>query len=221
MLIAFARRFAPYKRASLIFSDLKRASKLLNQKDRPVQILFTGKSHPSDRTGQGLVEKVFGTSQTEPFRGKVFHIEDYDMEVGRMLAAGADVWLNNPRRPLEASGTSGMKAAANGVVNVSILDGWWDEACKDGVNGFAIGGRKVPKDVKKQDKQDADELYAVLERKVIPLFFKRDKGGLPHEWIQLMKGSIASSLYSFSTARMIRDYVDEMYTPAATGKAKS
>lgn len=215
LLIVFARRFAPYKRASLIFSEAQRAAKLFNRKGFPVQILFTGKSHPSDRTGQGLVSKVFQTSLKPKFRGRAFHLEDYDMEIGRMMAAGADVWLNNPRRPLEASGTSGMKAAANGAVNVSILDGWWDEACSDGKNGFAIGKRTVPKAVQEQDKQDAKALYEILEKRVIPLYFKRDRTGLPREWLQLMKGSIASSLYAFSTARMIRDYVDDMYEPAA------
>lgn len=218
LLICFARRFAPYKRASLIFSDEKRAAKLLNMKDRPIQVVFTGKAHPSDRTGQDLVSKVYQTTQSDKFRGKAFHLEDYDMEVGRVLVAGADVWLNNPRRPLEASGTSGMKAAANGVVNVSILDGWWDEACLDGVNGFAIGGRKVPGEIKKQDAQDARELYKVLEEKVIPLYFDRDKSGLPKAWIAMMKQSMATSLYSFSTARMIRDYMDDMYSVAASGK---
>ncbi len=218
LLICFARRFAPYKRASLIFSDEKRAAKLLNLKDRPIQVVFTGKAHPSDRTGQDLVSKVYQTTQSVKFKGKAFHLEDYDMEVGRMLVAGADVWLNNPRRPLEASGTSGMKAAANGVVNVSILDGWWDEACVDGVNGFAIGDRKVPHEIKKQDAQDASNLYQVLEQRVFPLYFDRDSSGLPKAWIAMMKQSMSTSLYAFSTARMIRDYMDDMYSVASSAK---
>lgn len=218
LLVGFARRFAPYKRPSLFFADEKKALRLISDRKRPIQFVFSGKSHPSDRTGQDVVKRVYQLSEHPKFKGRVFYIEDYDMEAGRMLSQGVDVWLNNPRRPLEASGTSGMKAAANGVVNVSILDGWWDEACVDGVNGFAIGDRKVPKTLEKQDAKDASDLFETLEKTVVPLFFDRDSKGLPRKWIQLMKGSIASSIYSFSTERMLRDYLQAMYSVAAKRK---
>jgi len=211
LLIGFARRFATYKRATLVLSHPSRAKKLF--KHHQVQIVFSGKAHPADRGGQHLIEQVH--KETEQFSGHVLFVEDYDMELGKALTQGVDLWLNNPRRPLEASGTSGMKAALNGVPNASILDGWWDEACEDGVNGFAIGDREEPKKVAAQDKRDAVALYECLEEKVIPLFFDRDAAGLPTKWIQVMKKSISTSIYSFSTARMIRDYWTEMYGPLA------
>lgn len=217
-LIGFSRRFATYKRASLVFSDIKRATKLFHNSDRPVQIIFSGKSHPNDRGGQKLITKVFKATVGPKFKGKIFFLEDYDIEIGRMLVQGADVWLNNPRRPLEASGTSGMKAAANGVPNASILDGWWDEGFdgrKGFQNGFAIGDRSEAKTVEEQDKRDGEALYKCLEDEVIPLFFKRDADGLPREWIKVMKHAIASSVYDFSTARMIDDYLERMYLKAA------
>ena len=217
-LIGFSRRFATYKRASLVFSDIRRATKLFHNPDRPVQIIFSGKSHPNDRGGQKLISKVFQATVSPKFKGKIFFLEDYDIEIGRMLVQGTDVWLNNPRRPLEASGTSGMKAAANGVPNASILDGWWDEGFdgrKATRNGFAIGDRSEPKDLSEQDKRDGAALYKCLEEEVIPLYFQRDADGLTHAWIQVMKNAIASSVYDFSTARMIEDYLREMYLKAA------
>lgn len=216
LLIGFSRRFAIYKRASLLFTDPRRLSRLLDGPYGKVQILFAGKSHPADRSGQKLIERVFALARSPRFRGKVFLLEDYDMEAGAMLTQGADLWLNNPRRPLEASGTSGMKAAANGVPNCSILDGWWDEAYRGGRtrNGWAIGGRRTFKDPAKQDRYDADALYDVLESEVLPAFFERNKAGLPERWIAVMKQAISSSLYSFSTARMLRDYANLMYKPA-------
>lgn len=213
--IGFSRRFASYKRAALIFSDLKKARRLFNDPARPVQIFFSGKAHPADRGGQALIEEVFQESFAREFRGKVFFIENYDMAVGRMLVQGVDLWLNNPRRPLEASGTSGMKAAANGVPNASILDGWWDEAFDDRPgfeNGFAIGGRKLTPNTATQDKRDARDLYEVLLNQVVPLYF-----GDPVRWRQIMKNSIASSLYDFSTARMLDDYMSQMYTRSTIG----
>ncbi|HEY3268599.1 MAG TPA: alpha-glucan family phosphorylase [Armatimonadota bacterium] len=216
LLIGFARRFAEYKRASLIFTDERRLAKILNAKGRPVQILFAGKSHPGDRGGQKLIGKVYEQTQSPRFKGKVFLLEDYDIEVGRNLVRGVDIWLNNPRRPLEASGTSGMKAAANGVPNVSILDGWWDEAYqggKKGRNGWAIGGRKTAADSEKQDKRDAAEVYSLLEDEIIPAFFDRDAEGVPARWIPVMKQAIATSLYAFSTKRMLEEYLDDMLLP--------
>jgi starch phosphorylase len=216
-LIGFSRRFATYKRAALLFSDINRAARLLHNPERPVQIIFSGKAHPNDRSGQELIAKVYQLTLHPKFRGRVFLLEDYSIEIGRMLVQGSDLWLNNPRRPLEASGTSGMKAAANGVPNASILDGWWDEAYDNRSNvrnGFAIGDRASARSLEAQDKRDGANLYKTLESQVIPLFFRKGADGLPHEWIQVMKNSIASSLYDFSTARMIDDYLQKMYLPA-------
>lgn len=206
LLIGFARRFATYKRASLLFSDEKRLAKLLKQN---VQIVFSGKAHPSDRGGQALIAEVYERTRDPKYRGKILLLEDYDMEVGRHLVQGVDVWLNNPRRPLEASGTSGMKAAANAIPNVSILDGWWDEAARKD-NGFIIGDRKA-RDVEAQDAADAEALYRTLERQVLPLFFDRDTKGLPKRWLPVMKAAAASSLSAFSTERMLRDYLRDLY----------
>jgi starch phosphorylase len=210
LIIGFSRRFAPYKRATLMFSDERRLSKLLNSKDRPVQIVFSGKAYPTDREGQAMLAKLYMKSLSNRFKGKVFILEDYDMEVAEKLVQGVDLWLNNPRRPMEASGTSGMKAAANGVPNASILDGWWDEGYESGRhrNGFAIGGRKAPSDPTKQDAHDAADLYRVLEEEVVPTFFHRDASGLPKAWVKVMKNSIADSLCAFSTRRMIEDYLE-------------
>lgn len=212
--IGFARRFATYKRAHLIFSNLKRLVKLLNNADRPVQIVIAGKAHPADRDGQSLIAGVFERALSDALRDKVFVIEDYDMALGRHLVQGVDIWLNNPRRPLEASGTSGMKAAANGIPNVSILDGWWDEACDEGAktrNGWAIGNRKMDKSEKAQDKKDAASLYTILENEVVPMFFDRDASGVPSDWVQVMKASISDSLWAFSCGRMLADYDEMMY----------
>jgi starch phosphorylase len=211
LTIGFARRFATYKRAHLLFQNPKRLAALLSDSSRPVQVVFAGKAHPADREGQALIAEIY--KQTQKYKGKVFFLEDYDMETGRRLVQGVDIWLNNPRRPLEASGTSGMKAAANGVPNVSILDGWWDEACREGDlrNGWAIGTRETVKSESRQDKIDGNALYHVLENEVIPLFF--DRSGvdrLPRGWIKVMKESMASSLWQFSTARMLLEYEARM-----------
>jgi starch phosphorylase len=212
LTIGFARRFAPYKRASLLFTEPRRLARLMSQVGRPVQVVFAGKAHPGDRVGQKLLEKVYRQTQSPRFAGKVFLLEDYAMDVGRVLVQGVDVWLNNPRRPLEASGTSGMKAAANGVPNLSVLDGWWDEAWASGreQNGWAIGGRKTLSDPEAQDRSDAESLYETLEQEVVPSFFDRDQNGLPKGWLRIMKRSIASSLWQFSTARMVKEYDERM-----------
>jgi len=164
LTIGFARRFATYKRARLIFSDMDRISQLLRNKDRPVQIIFAGKAHPADRPGQGVIQEIFARSRSPQLRGRVFILEDYDMRVARFLVEGVDVWLNNPRRPLEASGTSGMKAACNGVVNLSVLDGWWDEGWV-GDNGWAIGGRETNPDEGAQDYADAQTFTGSSSRR--------------------------------------------------------
>jgi starch phosphorylase len=214
LTIGFARRFATYKRASMIFSDIDRLARLVWDEERPVQIVFAGKAHPADRPGQQVIQQIFARSRSDKLRGRVFILEDYDMRIARFLVQGVDVWLNNPRRPLEASGTSGMKAAANGVVNVSVLDGWWDEAW-NGENGWAIGGRESDPDEGAQDWADAMDLYRLLETEIVPLYYERDAKGLPAGWIALMRRSIASTVWRFSTTRMLREYTERLYLPAA------
>jgi starch phosphorylase len=214
LTIGFARRFATYKRAALLFSDLDRLARLLWDEKRPMQVIFAGKAHPADRPGQGVIQDIFGRSRSPKLRGRVFIVEDYDIRIARFLVQGVDVWLNNPRRPLEASGTSGMKAAANGVVNVSVLDGWWDEGWT-GDNGWAIGGRETDDDEGAQDWADAQDLYRILEQEMIPAYYERDANGIPATWLQLMRNSIASTIWRFSTTRMLHEYVERLYLPAA------
>jgi starch phosphorylase len=214
LTIGFARRFATYKRAGMVFSDMDRLEALLWKSERPVQIIFAGKAHPADRPGQQVIQEIFARSRSPKLRGRVFILEDYDMRVARFLVQGVDVWLNNPRRPLEASGTSGMKAAINGVVNVSVLDGWWDEGWL-GENGWAIGGREVNPDEGAQDWADAQDLYRILEEEVVPRYYEREKDGLPRAWVQLMRASMASTIWRFSTTRMLHEYTERMYLPAA------
>jgi glycogen phosphorylase len=218
MTIGFARRFATYKRAALLFMDEERLARLLFHPERPVQVVFAGKAHPADRPGQAVIQDIFRRSRSERLRGRVFIIEDYDMRVGRYLVQGVDVWLNNPRRPLEASGTSGMKAAMNGVVNVSVLDGWWDEGW-DGENGWAIGGRETNPDEGAQDWADSQDLYRVLEEEVVPRWYERDERGLPAAWLRTMRAAMRTSIWRFSTSRMLEEYVERLYLPAAGHRA--
>lgn len=217
LTIAFARRFATYKRARLVFSDPHELRRLFSSTDRPVQILFAGKAHPADRPGQELIQHIFQLGQTPPFEGRVIFLENYDMRVARMLVQGVDVWLNTPRRPLEASGTSGQKAAINGALNCSVLDGWWPEAF-DGTNGWAIGDHEPPLDEDHQDLIDAQALYAVLEEEILPTYFDRE-GDLPRKWLHRMKRSIATVAPKFSADRMVRDYVSGMYLPDGSEEA--
>ena len=214
LTIGFARRFATYKRAGMIFSDLDRLARLLQDPSRPVQIVFAGKAHPADRPGQGVIQDIFARTRSEQLRGRAWVLEDYDMRIARFLVQGVDVWLNNPRRPLEASGTSGMKAAGNGVVNVSVLDGWWDEGFT-GDNGWAIGGRDTNPDEGAQDWADAQDLYRLLETEIVPCYYDRDPTGLPARWMDLMRRSMASTLWRFSTTRMLQEYAEQLYLPAA------
>jgi len=214
LTIGFARRFATYKRAGLLFSDVDRLARLVWDPARPVQIIFAGKAHPADRPGQGVIQDIFGRSRSQKLRGRVFIIEDYDIRIARFLVQGVDVWLNNPRRPLEASGTSGMKAAANGVPNLSVLDGWWDEGW-DGQNGWAIGGRDTNPDEGAQDWSDALDLYRILEEEVVPAYYERDEQGLPSRWLELMRNAMSSAVWRFSTTRMLHEYVERLYLPAA------
>jgi starch phosphorylase len=215
LTIGFARRFATYKRASLLFSDEDRLARILWNPERPVQVIFAGKAHPADRPGQRVIQEIWERSRSPRLKGRVFIIEDYDMRVARFLIQGVDVWLNNPRRPLEASGTSGMKAAANGIVNLSVLDGWWDEAWS-GTNGWAIGGRTINPDEGAQDWADAQELYRLLEEEVVPRYYERDRDGLPAAWLGTVRESIRSTIWQFSTTRMLEEYVEQLYLPAAS-----
>ncbi len=216
MLIGFARRFATYKRADLLFRDEDRLARILHHVDRPVQIVIAGKAHPADRPGQGVIQRIFGLSRSDGLRGRVFVLEDYDIRIAKFLVAGVDIWLNNPRRPMEASGTSGMKAAINGIPSVSILDGWWDEGY-DGSNGWAIGDREPDGDDEAQDAADVGELYRLLEEEITPRFFDRGTDGVPRRWTATMRAAIESSLWPFSTARMLTEYVDRLYLPVARG----
>jgi starch phosphorylase len=213
LTIGFARRFATYKRAVLVLSDMDRLRALLSDEARPVQLIFAGKAHPADRAGQDLIRRLFLLTQGE-FRGKIVFLEDYDIEMGRMLVQGCDVWLNTPRRPQEASGTSGQKAPINGGINLSILDGWWVEGYRQD-NGWSIGSPETDPNAEAQDRQDAAALYQLLEAEVVPRFFERDEHGQPRAWVQTMKASIESVVPQFSAHRMVRDYVETVYLPAA------
>jgi len=214
LTIGFARRFATYKRAGMIFTDTERLARLLTDADRPVQLVFAGKAHPADRPGQAVIQEIFGRTRSPEFRGRVYILEDYDMRIARFLVQGVDVWLNTPRRPLEASGTSGMKAGSNGVVDLSVLDGWWDEGWT-GDNGWAIGGREPLGDEAAQDWADAMDLYRILESEVVPEYYDRDEKGVPVRWVERMRRSIGTILWQFSTTRMLHEYTEMLYLPAA------
>ena len=215
LTIGFARRFATYKRAGLLFSDLHRLRQILCQPERPVQVIMAGKAHPADRPGQQLIQHIYMLSQEHDLHGRVAFLENYDMRVGAMLVQGVDVWLNTPRKPLEASGTSGEKAAVNGVLNLSILDGWWPEGF-DGENGWAIGEGEDAAEDWQQDQQDANSLYSTLEEQVVPTFYSRSDGDCPRHWIAMMKRSIVSIGPRFSANRMVREYAERAYMPLVT-----
>jgi glycogen phosphorylase len=212
LTIGFARRFATYKRAALIFRDLPRLQKLLGDPKRPVEIIFAGKAHPADQPGKALIEQVYHFSRGDAFRGKVIFLEDYDIDMARYLVSGSDIWLNNPIRPHEASGTSGQKAALNGLPNCSILDGWWDEGY-NGQNGWAIGEEREYHDQNAQDEADSLSLYEVLEDEIIPAYFERGTDGLPHRWLALMKEAIRTCAPAFSMRRMVKEYTTRFYVP--------
>jgi glycogen phosphorylase len=220
LTIGFARRFATYKRASLLFSRPEHLARLLSDPERPIQVLVAGKAHPADEEGKDLIQLVVEFAREPTAAGRVVFLEDYEMTLARRLVQGVDVWLNTPRRPFEASGTSGMKAALNGVLNCSILDGWWAEAYSPGC-GFAIEGT-VEEDATEaeQDEADAEALYAVLEEQVLPAYYERDEGGLPQRWIALMRESIAELGPRFGTARMAAEYVERLYLPAHEGASR-
>ncbi|MCB1161737.1 MAG: alpha-glucan family phosphorylase [Candidatus Krumholzibacteriia bacterium] len=214
LTIGFARRFATYKRADLLLDDMDRLARLLGDEQRPVQFIYAGKAHPADEPGKGKLQRLFQLSRDPRFKGRLVVLEDYDINVARHMVQGVDLWLNTPRRPLEASGTSGQKVVMNGGLNCSILDGWWAEAY-DGANGFAIGGNYHHSDPEVQDAHDREALFRVLEEQVIPLYFQRNPEGIPLGWVDMMKNSIATLAWRFSANRMVRDYLYQCYQPAA------
>ncbi|MGB8831299.1 MAG: alpha-glucan family phosphorylase [Candidatus Sulfotelmatobacter sp.] len=216
LTIGFARRFATYKRANLILSDIESLALMVNDPKRPVQFVFAGKAHPNDEPGKRLLQQIAELMRNPRFGDRFVFVEDYDINVGRYLVQGVDVWLNNPRRPLEASGTSGQKVVLNGGLNLSVLDGWWAEAY-DGRNGFAIGTGRTHLDVNVHDKRDAEDLHRALQDEVIPLFYQRDRDGLPRGWIKRMKRTIRTLGWRFNADRMVMDYTQKCYVPAAGG----
>jgi starch phosphorylase len=219
LTIGFARRFATYKRANLILRDLGRILDIINRPNMPVQIIFAGKSHPADEAGKMLIQEVYRTVKKAENGGRLVFLEDYDMNLARYLVQGVDVWLNTPRRPHEASGTSGMKAAMNGVLNFSVLDGWWREGY-NGKNGWAIGSDVDYDNPNQQDEEDAISLYEILENQIIPLYYaKRSSDGLPGEWIEMVKETIRTLAPQFSMRRMVKEYVEQLYVEALDNKS--
>jgi starch phosphorylase len=214
LTIGFARRFATYKRGDLILRDPHRLAKILNDPQRPVQIIFAGKAHPHDHPGKEVIKKIFHFAQQPEFRHRLVFIEDYDLNVARYLVQGADVWLSNPQRPLEACGTSGMKAAANGALNLSILDGWWAEGYQPGL-GWAIGGGEEYENPNDQDLIESQAIYNLLEKMIIPLFYERGRDNLPREWISMMKKSMQTLAARYNTHRMLQDYLHRFYIPCS------
>ena len=212
LTIGFARRFATYKRATLLFRDIERLTQLLNQENRPVQLVFAGKAHPADVEGQNLIKQIHEISLMPQFKGKIFILENYNIGMARYLVSGVDVWLNNPRRPMEASGTSGEKASVNGVVNFSVLDGWWAEGY-DTTNGWSIGTETEYDSYEIQDNSDSDSIYSTLENKIIPTYYKQNDKGYSKDWVKYMKNSIITTGGKYSTSRMLVDYMERIYMP--------
>ena len=220
LTIGFARRFATYKRANLLLVDIQRLASMVNDPKRPVQFVFAGKAHPLDEPGKQVLQQIAQMMRDSEFADKFVFIEDYDINVGRHLVQGVDVWLNNPRRPLEASGTSGQKVVLNGGLNLSVLDGWWAEAY-DGLNGFAIGTGRTHSDMDVHDSRDGEDLYRVLHEELIPLYYQRDQDGLPRGWIKRMKRTIRTLGWRFNADRMVMDYTRHCYVPAAGGTSSA
>ncbi|MFO8143605.1 MAG: alpha-glucan family phosphorylase [Dehalococcoidales bacterium] len=214
LTIGFARRFATYKRATLLFHDLERLKGLLHDRYHPVQFVFSGKAHPADDAGKQLLQQVYNLAKDPSTGGRIAFIDDYDLQVARYLVQGVDVWLNTPRRPYEASGTSGQKGALNGVPNLSVLDGWWAEGY-NGVNGWAIVSEERHEDAAVQDAVDAEALYTLLEDEVVPLFYGRDGDDIPRNWVRVMKEAIRTAAPVFCTRRMVKEYTEKFYVPAA------
>ncbi len=216
LTIGFARRFATYKRANLLLADIEKLVTMVNNPNRPVQFVFAGKAHPRDEPGKRVLQQIAELMRDAQFADKFVFVEDYDINVGRLFVQGVDVWLNNPRRPLEASGTSGQKVVLNGGLNLSVLDGWWAEAY-DGMNGFAIGSGRTHSNMDIHDARDGEDLYRVLREEVVPLYYQRDRDGLPRGWIKRMKRTIRTLGWRFNADRMVMDYTLKCYVPAAGG----
>jgi starch phosphorylase len=216
LTIGFARRFATYKRANLLFHDLERLRRLVTSRRRPVQVIFAGKAHPADKPGKEVLQTVYEFTRDPSLEGRVAFVEDYDMHLAHLLVQSVDVWLNLPRVPLEASGTSGMKAALNGVPHVGTLDGWWQEGY-DGQSGWAIPPAPESADAETADAADAGHLYTLLEEQVVPLFYARSAGGVPLGWTQRMRHAIRLAASRFTADRMVREYAADYYVPAMSG----
>ena len=212
LTIGFARRFATYKRATLIFRDLERITQILNNEDKPVQLIFAGKAHPADKEGQDLIRYIHEISKKPQFKGKIFVLENYNIGIARYLVSGVDVWLNNPRRPMEASGTSGQKASINGVINFSVLDGWWAEGY-NAKNGWTIGTNEEYPSYEIQDDADSNSIYHTLEHKIIPTYYEKNEKGISDKWLEIMKNSIISTGCNYSTSRMVSEYTSRFYMP--------
>ena len=212
LTIGFSRRFATYKRATLIFKDLERITQILNNQDKPVQLIFAGKAHPADKEGKDLIKRIHEISMMPQFKGKIFILENYNIAMSRYLVSGVDVWLNNPRRPMEASGTSGQKASVNGVINFSVLDGWWAEGYNQ-ENGWTIGTNAEYDSYEEQDIADSQSMYNTLETKIIPMYYNRNEDKISETWMKIMKNSIISTGGKYSTARMLVDYTNNLYMP--------
>jgi starch phosphorylase len=227
LTIGFARRFSPYKRGYLLLHDVDRALRILGNPDRPVQVIFSGKAHPADEEGKRIIQRLMEWQQQHPqIRDRIAFIEDYDIYTGQKLVQGVDVWLNNPRRPLEASGTSGQKVCLNGGINFSVLDGWWCEGYQadadgKGINGWAIGQNAHTSDQELQNRIDAESLYRLLEEEIVPLYYDRDASGLARGWIAKMKASIMTNAPKFNTDRMIAEYVAKVYAPGTSVSSDS
>ena len=219
LMIGFCRRFATYKRAHLLFTDLDRLAKIVNDPEHPVQFIFSGKAHPADGAGQGLIKRIFEISQRPEFLGKIIFLEDYDFRLARRLVSGVDIWMNTPTRPLEASGTSGEKAEMNGVVNLSVLDGWWLEGYREGA-GWALTEKRTYENQGYQDQLDAATIYGLLENEIIPLYYNKNKKGYSEGWIKVIKNSIATIAPHYTMKRQLDDYFSKFYCRLAERSKK-
>ncbi len=219
LTIGFARRFSSYKRAFLLFRNINRLRKLVNHPEHPIQIIMAGKAHPLDNPGKEIIKNILQIASRQEFRRRIVFLEDYDINIARYLVQGTDIWLNNPRRPLEASGTSGMKAGINGAINVSVLDGWWDEAYAPEV-GFKIGNGEEYENSEYQDNIESQFMYDVLEREVVPFFYRRNTANFPTDWVKMVKNSMAKTFSEFGTARMLKEYADRFYVPSIEAHAR-
>ena len=216
LVIGFARRFATYKRANLLFKNLDRLRELISNAQRPVLFLYSGKAHPADKGGQALIQKIVNISREPEFRGKIVFLENYNVEIAKMMVQGVDLWLNTPTRDQEASGTSGMKAALNGVLNFSVLDGWWVEGYQEGA-GWALPLERTYKDQALQDELDAEAIFNTLEYEIIPAYFDRDEVGVPSRWMQYVRNIMGEVAPFFTTTRMLKEYTDQFYRPLKEG----